>query len=275
MSRFAYLQAPFQQSLWEPVVRTLCLFGDDPRFGPPVLDERRWEEILGVTLPRFLMNGFAMYTAAINLPGGIPRLALQTALKGLGADRAMQVVESWFARPVDDLVRLGRQHTPSPDELWRYNPFFEWPIAILKDTTYVTTSPLGVLQRLSPQGLYFVGLRAIDPDTNKREFRAFTKALGNRFERYVGEQLRLIQHAKLHSEITYDSSKKSVDFIIETPEVLVLVEVKSVAPSIDTRSGVFPQEGDVHPQHPKGVQPDFTHGGTHLGWTHKLPYIAE
>lgn len=245
MSRFAFLQAPFQQALWEPVIRALCLFGDDPRFGPPVLDERRCEEMLGATLPRFLMNGFAMFTAALNLRGGATRPVLRDHLEALGADGALQVIESWFARPVDDLVRLGRLHTPSPDELWRYNPFFEWPVAILNDSSFVAVSPLAVLQRLSPQGLYFVALRAIDPDTNKREFRAFTKALGGRFERYVGEQLKSIQHATLHSEITYDSSNKSVDFIIETPQVVVLVEVKSVAPSIDTRSGVFPDEGDV------------------------------
>ena len=245
-SRFAYLQAPYQQSLREPLVRTLCLFGDDPRFGPPVLVEGRWEEILGVTLPRFLMIGFFMYTAAIRLPGGVSRAALEIVFEKLGTDDALQVVDSWLARPVDDLVRLGRQNTTSPMDLWRNNPFYEWPIAILADGKYVAPSPLGVLQRLSPQGLYFLGLRALDPDANKRAFRAFTNELGRRFESYVGEQLRLIQHASLHSETTYATSKKSVDYIIETPEVLVLVEVKSVAPSIDTRSGVFPQEGDVH-----------------------------
>lgn len=246
MSRFAYLQAPFQQSLREPLVRSLCLLGDDPRFGPPVFENGRWEQVLGVTLPRFLMIGFFMHTVATQLPGGVSREALKIAFEKLGADDALQVVDSWLARPVDDLVRLGRQNTPSPLELWRYNPFYEWPIAVLADGRYVAPSPLGVLQRLSPQGLYFVGLRALDPDTNKKAFRTFTNALGHRFERYVGEQLRLIQHARLHSETTYDSSKKGVDFIIETPEVLVLVEVKSVAPSIDTRSGVFPERGDVH-----------------------------
>ena len=248
-SRFAYLQAPYQQSVRDPLVRTLCLFGDDPRFGPPVLEDGRWEEMLGVTLPRFLMIGFFMYAAAIQLPGGVSRTALEGAFKKLGTDDALQAIDLWLARPVDDLVRHGRQNTPSPIDLYRYNPFYEWPIAILADGTYVAPSPVGVLQRLSPQGLYFVGLRALDPGVNKKAFHAFTNALGRRFESYVGQQLKLIQHSTLHSETTYVSSKgsrKGVDYIIETPEVLVLVEVKSVAPSIDTRSGVFPQEGDVH-----------------------------
>lgn len=245
LSRFAYLQAPYQHSLRDPLVRTLCLFGDDPRFGPPVLEKGRWEEMLGVALPRFLMIGFFMHTASIQLPGGVSREALRRVFDKLGADAALQVVDTWFARPVDDLVSLGRKNTPYSMDLWRYNPFYEWPIAVLPDDTYVAPSPLGVLQRLSPQGLYFVGLRALDPDTNKRAFHSFTNSLGHRFESYVGEQLRLIQHARIHSEATYDSSKKGVDFIIDTPEVLVLVEAKSVAPSIDTRSGVFLQKGDV------------------------------
>ena len=114
---------------------------------------------------------------------------------------------------------------------------------MLRDTTYITPSPLAVLQRVSPQGLCFVGLKALGPNINKKAFRAFANALAHRFERYVGEQLRFIRHAELHSEIVYDDDQKSVDYIIETPEVLVLVEVESVAPNIQARAGMFP-EGD-------------------------------
>ena len=146
---------------------------------------------------------------------------------------------------VADLAQLGQEMTPDLDDLWRFNPFYEWPIAILDDGTYVTPSPLGVLQRLGPQGLYFVGRDAVDADADPDAFRAFTKALGLRFERYIGVQLGFIQHAQLHSEIVYDDDQRSVDYIIETPEVLILVEAKSVAPNIDTRSGIFPDHGDV------------------------------
>ena len=100
-----------------------------------------------------------------------------------------------------------------------------------------------MLQRVSPQGLCFVGLKALGPNINKKAFRAFINALGHRFERYVGEQLRFIRHAQLHSGIVYDDDQESVDYIIETPEVLVLVEVKSVAPNIQARAGMF-SEGD-------------------------------
>ncbi len=250
LSRVAYLQMPYQMSPWEPLARSLCLFGDDPRFGEPVFEESRWETILRVPLEEFLMIAFIMYAAAIHNPGGISRETLlapnvRPAFEPVGAERALQVVDSWLARPVADLARLGQEETLDPDDLWRFNPFYEWPVAIMDDGTYVTPSPLGVLQRLGPQGLYFVGRDAVDAHADPRAFRAFTKALGLRFERYIGVQLGFIHHAQVHDEIVYDDDQRSVDYIIETPEVLVLVEAKSVAPNIDTRSGIFPDHGDV------------------------------
>lgn len=250
LSRVAYIQMPYQMSQAEPLARSLCLFGDDPRFGEPVFEEGRWETILGVPLEEFLMIAFIMYAAAIHNPDGILRETffierLGPAFEPVGVDRALQTVDTWLARPVDDLTRLGKEMTPDPDDLWRFNPFYEWPIAIMGDGTYVTPSPLGVLQRFGPQGMYFIGRDAVDADANPDVFRAFTKALGLRFERYIGVQLGFIRHAQLHPEIVYDDDQKSVDYIIETPEVLVLVEAKSVAPNIDTRSGIFPDDGDV------------------------------
>ena len=250
LSRVAYLQMPYQISQSEQLSRTLCLFGNDPRFGEPVFEDGRWETILGVSLEEFVKIAFIMYAGAIQNPGGISRETLladnvRPVFEPIGAERALRVIDAWLARPVGDLARLGQEMSSSADDLWRFNSFYEWPIAILGDDTYVVPSPLGVLQRLGPQGLYFVGRNAVDADANLREFRAFTKALGLRFERYVGEQLRFIRHAQILPEIVYGNNQKSVDYFIETPEVLVLVEAKSVAPNIDTRSGIFPEDGDI------------------------------
>ena len=58
---------------------------------------------------------------------------------------------------------------------------------------------------------------------------------------------RSFQHIKLHSEITYEKGqKKSVDFIIETPEAIVLVEVKSTPPDAATRSGIDLDTGKMN-----------------------------
>ncbi len=245
LSRTVYQQMPYQMSQAEPLSRSLCLLGNDPRFGEPVFEDGRWEAILGVPLEEFLKIAFIMYAAAVRNCGGISRQTLlsenvRSAFEPVGAKQALHVIDSWLALPVDDLAQLGQKMTQDPDDLWRCNPFYEWPIAILDDGTYVIPSPLGVLQRLGPQGLYFV-VRDADPDA----FGAFTEDLGDRFERYVGAQLKFIQHAQVHPEIVYDDGRKSVDYIIETPEVLILVEAKSVAPNIDTRSGIFPEHGEM------------------------------
>ena len=164
LSRIAYQQMPYQMSPGEPLARSLCLFGDDPRFGEPVFEDGRWETILGVTLEEFLMIAFIMYVAAICNPGGISRSTLLSAnvrptFEPVGAERALQVVDSWLARPIADLAQLGQEMTPDPDDLWRFNPFYEWPIAILADGTYATPSPLGVLQRFGPQACTSLGER--------------------------------------------------------------------------------------------------------------------
>ena len=250
LSRIAYQQMPYQVSSLEQLARSLCLFGDDNGFGEPVFERGRWERILGVPLEEFLRISLIMYGAAASSPGGISRRTLlaenvRPVFEPFGVDRSLQVVDQWLARPVDDLAQMGRQKNIDPDDLWRFNPFYEWPIAILADETYVTPSPMGVLQRLGPQGLYFVARDAAGADEDPKAFQAFTNALGTRFESYVGEQLRCISHADIRPEVDFGNGQKSVDFFIETSELLVLVEVKSAAPNIATRSGIFPQHGDI------------------------------
>lgn len=250
LSRIAYLQLPFQMSRAEPLARTLCLFGGDPRFGPSLFDDDWWKAQLGVTISQFLKIAFGMYAAAIHNDGAISRHTLladnvRPVFEPVSTERGLWAVDSWLARPIDELARVGRENAPSVDELWRFNPLYEYPIAILDDHTYVISSPRALLQRLGPQGLYFIVRDALDADANPKQFREFTKALGIRFQHYVGEQLHLLHHATVHPEITYNSGKKTVDNIVETPEVLVLVEAKSVSPNVNTRSGVFPSGGDL------------------------------
>ena len=127
LSRMAYQQMPYQVSPWEPMMRSLCLFGDDSRFGEPVFEDGRWEAILGVTLQRFLMIGFIMHLAAIRNEGRISRATLisdhvRPTFEPVGVDAALQVVDSWLVLPVDELANLGREHTPDADDLWRFNP---------------------------------------------------------------------------------------------------------------------------------------------------------
>lgn len=241
---------PFQVSRAEPLTRTLCLFGNNPRFGPALFDDDWWNANLGVTIAQFLKIAFGMYAAAIHNDGSISHQTLladnvRPVFEPVSPVRGLQVVDAWLARPIDELAQAGREKAPSVDDLWRFNPLYEYPIIIMENRTYVISSPRAVLQRLAPQGLYFIVRDAVNADANPMKFREFTKALGIRFQHYVGEQLGLLQYATVHPEVTYDSGMKTVDFIVETPQALVLVEAKSVSPNVDTRSGIFPAGGDL------------------------------
>ena len=255
LSRTAYAQMPYQPSPIEPLMRSLCLYGDDARFGDPVLDSDRWQQILGVSLSKLLLIGFAMRAVVAGLGGRLSRSWVlangsDMFLGSVPADRALDVVDSWLARPVEQLAAAGRATGTPHSGPWGHNPLYEWPMILMDEEAgvgdeYVVPSPTGILQRLSPQGMYFIARNALEADKHPREFEMFTSALGQRYEHYIGEQLRLLRHAQVHPEITYGSSQKGVDFIVETPEVVVLVEAKSVAPNAATRAGVFPDGGDI------------------------------
>ena len=268
LSRIIYQQGPNQMSAQRSLARTLCLFGNDTRFGDPVLRRGQWEAMLGVSLGEFLTIGCVMSTVA-RTSGVIARDSLLSDCftPMFGAHRAacaLRAVDSWFARPVDELTAQGRRMTADVDDadLWRFNPFYEWPIATIGDGTYVMPSASGVSQRFAPQGLYFI-VREADP----AGFHNFTTLLGNRFERYIGAQLETIQHARIHPEIVYRGNR-SVDYIIDTPEALILVEVKSAAPDIETRSGVFPKDGDVQQRIVKACQ-QITASANHIHAGHR------
>lgn len=248
VSRTAYLQMPFQNEPWPPLMRTLCLFGDNPRFGAPAIEKSDWQRIVGASVGQFVQIGFLMYVAAVQNGGAIKRTVFDASrfdpiVHPLTIDEALAVVDEWLAEPIEELASAGSARAAEANAHWSFNPFFEHPIALLDDGTYVMPSPLGVLQRLAPQGVLLVILDAINSGRLDTTARGFTNALGERFERYIGEQLELLQHITLHSEVTYNRGQnKSVEFMIETPEAIVLVEAKSTAPDETTRSGDDPDQ---------------------------------
>ena len=250
LSRHAYVQFPFQASSMESLARSLCLYGVDPRFGDAVFDEDHMHDMLGTTLPRFLCLGFAMFSFAINRGGRFSRSELMSGSYAPifapdSAQHGLDVIDRWLAAPADELASTGRQMTAGPDDLWGFNPLFERPVIAIGDE-YIVPCSAAILQRLSPQGLLFIVRDALQAESDpNKAFNAFTKGLGARFEDYAGEHLRLLEHATVTPETSYDGGKLSVDYIVETPEVVVLVEAKGIAPTLDTRAGKFSEDSDV------------------------------
>lgn len=250
LSRGAYTQLRFQLPPLESLARSLCLFGDDLRFRDPLFEENEIRDMLGVTLSRFLYLGFMMYAFATARDGRIARSDLLNdgsaeIFAPDSAEHCLDVIDRWLAAPVDELASVGCRETTDPSDLWGFNPLFERPIVAI-DGDYVVPCPGAILQRLSPQGLLFMVRESLLSEAEpRRAFEAFAQRLGSRFESYIGEQLGLLEHATVTPEISYERGKLSVDYIVETPEVVVLVEVKSIAPTLETRAGRFPEDSDI------------------------------
>lgn len=72
---------------------------------------------------------------------------------------------------------------------------------------------------------------------------SFARDMGHLFEAYIGRQLRLLPDAQVHPEITHRHGRKggqqlrSVDWIVEFSDLLLLVEVKATMPTEAVRLG--------------------------------------
>ncbi|MEU9547298.1 hypothetical protein [Streptomyces mirabilis] len=125
--------------------------------------------------------------------------------------------------------------TPALDPALRrfsYNPLRGRPVVTGYDTRYLIPVPAAVVAKASPLGLYFTGLEGLG--------EAFANDLGELFEQYVGRQLHLLPDASVHPEIVYTEQrdeKKSIDWIVVFDDLVLLVEVKSVRPTMQLRLG--------------------------------------
>jgi hypothetical protein len=239
MSRIAFEQFGFQYSVMENVGRTLSLLLDQATHcrGAPTPEE--WTRALGVPLEAFMRTGFALHVAIVKNNGAISRDLLQAdhvaqIFKPLSAADALGVADRLFVGTPEEHAAWGRRWEVAGHEKWSPNPLQNRPLVAIGDE-FVGPSPRYIIDRITPTGMYFIGLDAFGS--------RFTDALGCMFERYVGTQLRLLRHATVHDEVVYGSpERRTTDYFIVTDEVVVLVEVKASRPVLATRVGQ--PEGD-------------------------------
>lgn len=240
LSRLAYEQFGHQISEMENVGRTLVLLKDHASNVPTAPTPDEWRVALGVDLEQFMRLGFAMHVAALQNGGCIDRAVLKmdhvaAIFSPLDADQALESVDKWFAASPQELAEAGRAEEVAEAEKWSLNPLVEKPIVRLTDGRYVMPWTRLVVDRITPTGLYFIGLELFG--------RRFTDALVTMFEQYIGAQLKMLCFADVHPEVAYDrKSKRTVDYFIVTDEVTILVEVKASRPIRATRLGT--PEGD-------------------------------
>lgn len=236
-ARFSYEQFGSQLSPMEQVGRSLVLFEDlaDGVRGMP--KERDWRQAFGASVQDLIEIGLVAFAAA-NRHGGVVPVDV------MGDDRftgrygsltpadALLVLDRFYTSTVDDAARYARDAERPGYEKWSPTPLARTPILILPNGDRVVVWPNALLARFTPPGLFYACIEAFGP--------TFSDALGGVFETYVGNQLRLIQHATIHPEITYregGQEKKTCDSIVVTTACVVLVEVKATRPVLSVRTG--------------------------------------
>lgn len=117
----------------------------------------------------------------------------------------------------------------------------------MPDGRYLAPQPAYTLMRIGPSGLYYIGAGHGGDD--------FTTELGHVFEHYVGMQLALLPDKELHGEIEYDrdGNKKTVDWIVEFDDLLVLVEAKATPMTAAARVGLDRLAADVRRTIHRGI----------------------
>ena len=120
----------------------------------------------------------------------------------------------------------------SPYRRWEANPLVAYPLVDLLDGRFVAPQYRLVSKLVAPDSLAYRGYL--------KQGTEFTSQLGPIFEQYVGDQLKLISQAKVDGEIKFRKGKlevASIDWFVELPNCMLLVEVKSARPNETVRSG--------------------------------------
>lgn len=237
-----YEQFPYQSSVAYDVGRSQSLLVDHAGRCSTARQPGAWAGHLGVPLEMFLRLGFAMYVAALSNGGVINREVLRMdhvapIFTPLTPDEGLAIISNWFAATPEQHRAVGSAAEVRGAEKWSFNPLVEKPMVALPNGDYVMPSPRLVVNRITPTSLYFIGLASFG--------ESFPDSLGCLFEEYVGTQLRLLNHAEVRPEITYDSHQKTIDFFVITPEVVLLVEAKASRPTEATRFGIPPGDADI------------------------------
>lgn len=227
LTRIAYEQFPYQESIFEEVTRTHALLVEGlPHITPEVLSDDAWTRILGAPLHQAIGATFFLHVGALQNRGWFRRSFLD--LPGLDV-----VFDAWPKDVVLHRVerlssdfsqfRTAYDAVPAPMlgyERYAYNPLTRRPFLRWPDGDYLAPQPQLILRTVTPGGLYYAGVDAFG--------EAFARDLGHLTEHYVGEQLRTIDGADVYPEIVYGRQHtKSIDWFLVLPSVVVMFEVKS------------------------------------------------
>lgn len=243
--RIGYEQLLFRQSLKGEIARNIALFEQTQPSRPLAVIKPGWDqELLGCSLSQYAGIGFCAYAVATQHRGqfatswfGDPSMGFLTSHIPLKLMR--DVLDHEFTGDRDYYRSFADTNTPSPYRRFDYNPLLGRPVVRLNNRLMVPVA-LQVIRKISPVGLWYAGF--------DRWGNSFAEDVGDLFEQYVGRVLRTIPDAQVHPEIIYDpkGNKRSVDWIVQWDNVVLLVEVKSTRATQEIRMGTAQGWADLN-----------------------------
>jgi hypothetical protein len=243
MLRMAGEQMTWQAADYEALARTAAVFTHTAPLKPLECLRPGWDtKLFGCTLREYVGTTQLIWASVIASAGRFDLALFDTPdgeliARHVGRDTVVRVLNAHFATNkeqfrVENENATGRAGLDNHLRRFTYNPLRGHPLLIGFGAGYLCPMPQLAWAKATPWGVYFTGLRHYGD--------GFARDLGHLFEQYIGRQLRLLTGAQVLPEITYGPKagrRKTVDWIVVLPEVVLLVEVKSAIPTEPVRLG--------------------------------------
>lgn len=229
-------QLQYQLPMRHEMTRAIALFANTKPKRPPRVIREGWDtELLGADLVTFVAAGEMLHIAAKPNQGRFnPQWVTQPNFAFLRDVTDPDLLRSaWNRSYVIDAAEFATQNGRARPSAWRrfgHNPLLGRPVVSGVHQDWLIPVPALIVRRLSPLGLYYAGI--------EHWGKPFADDLGDLFEQYIGSQLRLLGPGVTEPGFRYGrDNRETVDYIVTLPEVVVLVEVKSVRPTAPVRAG--------------------------------------
>jgi hypothetical protein len=236
MERLFHEQMPYQHRALNEWSRAIALFADTtfPASHEPEVMRDGWiEDLVDATLGEYMGTGFILWASATKSSGYYRPAHWDPSLdqinQVLPRERVEEVARAHFATTIDEIKSERRALGPllSASEKYAFNPLIARPfLTDIVPDAWIAPSVDLIVQKVGVAGFTHLGMR--------RWGTKFSRDLGRLFEEYIGRQLELIAGAVILREIDFGTRKtprKSVDWIVVTERMVVLIEVKASSPT--------------------------------------------
>lgn len=243
LARVFFEQFRSQRSVMDQFTRALLLFGAGrelpPGFEPEVMVDGWFESLCdGLTVEQYVESIFVIATGAATNAG---KFSLEwmdqpqnEVLRQVVDFDAVSTVFEWHmtstrAQFKESNTRWQRG-VPEAERKYAFNPLTDRPFITDVDTEPLAPWGQAVIAKASAPGLYYFILSKLE----SVRARQFTGELGPIFQQYVGRQLRTVgEGCTVIPEVRYGPRTKlvdSCDWLVDLPDLLVLIECKSRQP---------------------------------------------